>query len=203
MRERGRPNSKSLRLFVAIELPDDVRAVLAQTIELLKSAGIGGSVRWVRPEGIHITLKFLGSADEEDLPGIMAAIREAARHHTSFGLAVEGLGSFGSPRSIRVIWAGVGGDIESLSSLAQRVDSAMSAVGFTRETRPYSAHLTLARVKDDAAPIERQRIHMLLKEQAPPERALLHVKQCSLMESTLKPGGAVYAQLASFPLEGR
>ena len=203
MRERGHPDAKSLRLFVAIELPDDVRAILAQTIETLRNAGIGSSVRWVRPEGIHITLKFLGSTDEEDLPAIIAAVREAARPHAPFDLSVEGLGSFGSPRSLRVIWIGVDGDTTALSSLAAAVDSATAALGFARETRAYNGHLTLARVRDDASPAGRQRVHSLLKEQAPPERALLHVKHCSLMESTLKPGGAVYTQLFTFPLEGR
>jgi 2'-5' RNA ligase len=202
MRERGRPDTKSLRLFIAIELPDDVRTSLARTMDDLKNAGIDRSVRWVRPEGIHITLKFLGSTDEEDLPAIIAASREAVRPHPPFGLAVEGLGSFGGPRNLRVIWAGVGGDTASLVSLAENLETAMATLGFPRESRAFSAHLTLGRVRDDSPPAERQRIHALVEEQVPPERALLHVKHCSLMESTLKRGGAVYAQLATFPLEG-
>lgn len=202
MRERGRPDSKSLRLFVAIELSADIRAVLTRTVDALKSAGIHHGLRWVRPDGIHITLKFLGSTDEEHLPGIVAAVREAASPHSGFDLMLDGLGSFGSPRSLRVIWVGIGGDTTALTTLAGNVDAALVAVGFPAESRPYRAHLTLARVREDAAPGDRDRIHRLLREQAPPESAMLHVKHCSLMESALKPGGAVYTQLASFPLEG-
>jgi 2'-5' RNA ligase len=202
MREQGHPDAKSLRLFVAIELPSDARSVLQQTIHRLKNAGIDRGVRWVRAEGVHITLKFLGSADEEDLAGIVSATRDATRKHDPFDLRVEGLGSFGAPRSLRVIWAGVGGDVGALTTLARDIDSALHALGFPMESRPFSAHLTLARVRDDATREERQRIHTLLSEQAAPERALLHVKHCSLMESTIKPGGALYNQLASFPLEG-
>jgi 2'-5' RNA ligase len=203
MRERGRPDAKSLRLFVAVELPNEIRALLDDTIDALKNAGMDRGLRWVRPEGIHITLKFLGATDEEDLPGIVAAVRGAARPHAAFDVAVDGLGSFGSPRSLRVIWAGVGGDTTALASLADSVDEALCAVGFPREKRPYSAHLTLARVREDALAEDRARMHAMLKRQPPPPPAELQVRYCSLMESTLKPGGAVYAQLATFPLEGR
>jgi len=203
MPERGRPDAKSLRLFVAIELQEEIRTILADTIDALKNNGIDRDLRWVRPEGIHLTLKFLGATDEEDLPAIIAAVRAAAANHAPFDLSVEGLGSFGAPRSLRVIWAGVGGNNHALASLASGVDATLAGVGFPAEARPYNAHLTIARVRDDASPADRERIHTLLKQQAPPARAMLHVKHCSLMESTLKPGGAVYAQLATFPLEAQ
>jgi 2'-5' RNA ligase len=203
MRERGRPDAKSLRLFIAIELPADVRSSLERLIRSLRDAGIDRGLRWVRPEGIHITLKFLGSTDEEDLPGIIAAIRTASSSATAFELTVEGVGSFGGPRSLRVIWAGVGGDTAALGTLAASMENALEPLGFARESRRFNAHLTLARVREDASPDERARLHALLKQQAPPARASFRVSTCSLMESQLKQGGAVYTQVASFPLEAQ
>jgi 2'-5' RNA ligase len=203
MRERGRPDAKSLRLFVAVELPGDVRAALEEASATLRRAGVDSGLRWVRPEGMHVTLKFLGSTDEEDLLGIMTAVREAARPHRPFELAVEGLGSFGGARNMRVVWAGVKGETEALEALAGSVESALVALGFPKESRPYSAHLTLARVREDAAPDERARIHGLLKSADVSDLQLaFRVAHCSLMESTLRQGGAVYTQLATFSLEG-
>jgi 2'-5' RNA ligase len=203
MRERGKPDARSLRLFVAIELTDGMRAALISASERLKQAGVERGLRWVRPEGMHVTLKFLGATDEEDLPGIMAAVRGAARPHTPFELAVEGLGSFGGARNLRVVWAGVGGDTEALAALAGSVERALEPLGFAREARAFNAHLTLARVREDVPPGERAGIHAIVKQQDPPERTVMRVAQCALMESQLRPGGAVYSRLAEFPLEGR
>ena len=202
MRERGRPDAKSLRLFVAIELPADVRISIEGLIRSLRSCGIDSGLRWVRPEGIHVTLKFLGSTDEEDLPGIISAIRTASSTR-AFELSVEGVGSFGGPRSLRVIWAGVGGDTAALGALAASMEDALEPIGFARDSRPFNAHLTLARVRDGMPPEERARTHMLLQQYAPPPRAAFRVTSCSLMESRLKPGGAIYTRLASFPLQAQ
>ncbi len=203
MPERGRPDPKSLRLFVAIELPDDVRAALAATIDALKQAGAGDALRWVRPEGIHITLKFLGATDEEDLPAIITSLRVAAASHKPFSLEPADVGSFGGRRNLRVLWVGVGGETSPLASLAADVDVAMSRLHFARESRPFAAHLTLGRVRDETPPLERERIHDLVAKLVPPPIAPIAVRQIALMESTLQRGGAVYRALQTFPLEGR
>lgn len=203
MPERGRPDAKSLRLFVAIELPADVRASLAATIDALKQAGAGDALRWVRPEGIHITLKFLGATDEEDLPAIITSLRVAAASHEPFALETAGIGSFGGRRNLRVVWVGVHDPSGALAPLAADVDVAMSRLHFARETRPFAAHLTLARVRDDTPPPERERIHGIVANLSPPPISQIAVRQIALMESTLQRGGAVYRALQTFPLEGR
>ena len=203
MKERGRPEAKSLRLFVAIELPDEVRRNLKRTIKTLKAAGADRGLRWVRPEGIHVTLKFLGSTNEDDLAGITSGLREAAALHAPFDLRSGELGSFGGRRNLRVIWVGVGGDTEALGSLAADVERAMAKAGFSAEARPYAAHLTLARVREDTPPAEREVLHRIVTEQAVAMGPVFHVSECALMESTLQRGGAVYRALATFPLAGQ
>ncbi len=201
MSEHGTPDAKSLRLFVAIELPQEVRAALAEAIERLKAAGVDDGLRWVRPEGIHITLKFLGATDEEDLPAIVSSLREAVREHAAFSLQLGGLGTFGGNRNVRVVWAGVAGKTDALASLATNVDQTMAALHFPRESRPFAAHLTLARVRDDVSAGDRERIHRVVSDSPTEPGAVIRVEQIALMESTLQRGGAVYRALATFPLE--
>jgi 2'-5' RNA ligase len=203
MKEQGRAGAKSLRLFVAIELPDEVRRYLERTIQTLQTAGADKGLRWVRPEGIHVTLKFLGSTNEDDLAGITSGLWEVAARHAPFDLQSDGLGSFGGRRSLRVIWVGVGGDTEALGSLAADVERAMAKAGFAAEARPYAAHLTLARVREDTSPDAREVLHRIVAEQAVVMGPVFHVNQCSLMESTIQRGGAVYRALATFPLQGQ
>ena len=114
--------------------------------EGLRNAG-APKLRWVRPEGIHLTLKFLGNVEEHRVPSITDALAKATE---AFELTIQpsGVGGFGG-RRIRVVWVGLEGDVERLAALATRVDEACGALGFERERRPFAAHLTLARVPDE------------------------------------------------------
>jgi 2'-5' RNA ligase len=188
---------------VAIELPPEVRAALAETMGELQAAGIDQGVRWVRPEGIHLTLKFLGATDEEDLPAINTALRTAVRDIAPFEVRPEGLGSFGGPRNLRVIWVGVAGDTAGLAGLAEAVDVALSRLRFPRDERAFNAHLTLARVREELPAAERARIHGIVARLEAPAFPGVRVTQVSLMESTLQRGGAVYRALATYALEGK
>ena len=197
------PDSKHIRLFVAIELPPVMLDALSVTMNVLRAAGADTGLRWVRPEGIHLTLRFLGETDEEDLPGILAALRDVSRHHAPIEIANGPLGSFGGARTLRVIWAGVGGQTEALAALAADIDAALAPLGFKPEARAYNPHLTLARVRDDVPPHERARLHAILSHTASPAPVLFIATSFSLMESKLQRGGAVYRQVAGFPLERR
>ncbi len=201
MPERGQPHERSLRLFVAIELPTDVREALALTVRALQAAGANEGLRWVRPDGIHLTLKFLGSTDEEDFPAINTALRVAVRDIAPFELQPEGVGTFGGARNLRVIWLGVGGDTTALAALANAVDTALARLRFPREQRSFTAHLTLARVRDGASSEDRAGIHSVVSRLPAPAYPPISVTHVSLMESTLQPGGAVYRSLATYPLE--
>lgn len=195
-------DAPSLRLFVAIELPDGVRAALERTAEALRRAGIDREVRWVRPEGIHVTLKFLGPTPQPRLPEIERALSAAFAGARGLRLQPGELGSFGGRRNLRVVWVGVGGDTAALSALAGRVEAALAPLGFPTEQRPFAAHLTLARVRDETPPAERERIHDALQRLHVPDLPAIDVRAISLMQSELGRGGARYHALATFPLEG-
>jgi len=202
MRSADASRTKSLRLFVAVELPPEVRAWLETTIDELMRGGADRGLRWVRPGGVHITLKFLGTTNQDRLPTITAALREAAHAHAPFLLRPDGLGSFGGRRNLRVLWAGVGGNTAALAALAGGVEAAMAPAGFAPEARPYAAHLTLARVREDAPPAERERLHEIIARLRVEPGPSFEVRHCALMESVIQRGGAVYTALDTFPLEG-
>lgn len=189
-------NESQLRLFVACELPDEVRDALAGVQDDLRRMG-AGPLRWVRPEGMHVTLKFLGAVDAERVPTIEDALAEAI---APFELKVRAasVGNFGGAR-LRVVWVGLQGDVDGLAALAGRVETALEPLGFPRERRPFAAHFTLARVPDRASPAERKRLSSLLQRYQPPALPSMTLREVSLMRSQLGPGGSVYTRLASFP----
>lgn len=193
------PPDASLRLFVAIELPDSVRHALGDACDALVAASPANTLRPVRPEGIHITLKFLGAVAESQVPAVRDAIAGAVAGVAPFELRTGDPGSFGGPRNLRVAWVGVDGDVAALGALAAKVEAALQPIGFTPETRPFAAHLTLARVRDDASPGDRQAVHRAIVELNVP-RQTIPVREIALMRSTLQRGGAVYDAIARFPL---
>jgi len=202
MLEQGRPHARSLRLFVAIELPEAMRQALRDTIDALKHAGADEGLRWVRPEGIHLTLKFLGSTMEEHVPAINTALRVAVREAAPFELRPEGTGAFGGRRNLRVVWVGLAGETGAVVALAERVDAALERLRFPREQRALNPHLSLARVREDASPEQRVRIHDIVSAFGTPVFPAFRVSSVSLMESTLQRGGAVYRQVSVYPSEG-
>ena len=218
---------RSVRLFVAIELPIDVKRALEDAVRTLRAAGVDDGVRWVRPEGIHVTLKFLGPTREERVPPISDALARAIRGTPSFDLQPSGIGAFHGgrnqhftrsypresyPQNIRVLWVGVHGDTAALAALADRVEGALNPLGFPREKRAFSAHLTLARVREDASRETRialsEALRPFLSEGSitpavfdasrVPQFPSFRADRVSLMRSTLQRGGAVYDAVVSF-----
>ncbi len=126
-------DSKTVRVFVALDLPDLAKAVLRQTVQELESV-LPSGVRWVDPGGIHLTLKFLGDVDAGRVDLLLAAMDKAARGFAScsFPLSLSGLGVFPNAREPRVLWAGVEGDLEALGRLQMLMDEALSEVGFAK-----------------------------------------------------------------------
>jgi 2'-5' RNA ligase len=194
-----RPEDQSLRLFVAVDLAEEVRGELGHLQGELKRQDLS-YLRWVRPHGIHLTLKFLGETPAGRVAAITKALTGAMGGRRWFRLALGAPGTFGSRRSPRVLWLDVIGDIEPLQELQTAVEKALAEVGFPPEERRFSAHLTLARVPQPAPPGTAERIEQALRAMTPP-RAQFDVREVVLMRSTLQPGGAVYERLAAFPLE--
>ncbi len=196
------PSARDLRLFVAVELPEDVRRALAATVTALGRAGVAGdAVRWVRPEGIHVTLKFLGATAEAQVPAIEDALRAAVAGMRPFRVQPAGVGSFGGRRRLRVVWVGVEGDVDALAALAARVEQGLAPLGFPAEQRPFAAHLTLGRVRDETPPAVREDIFAAMEGLNTPPIPPVPVDRVSLMQSSLGPGGASYRALAVFPLQ--
>jgi 2'-5' RNA ligase len=177
---------------VAIRLDEGVRAALGGAVEGLRR--VARDVAWVVPENVHVTLKFLGQVREARAAELVAALAQATSGFASFEASVEGLGAFPTPLRPRVIWAGVGRGADALVELAGRVDGALVALGFERESRPFSPHVTLGRVR---APRRDPPLADALLAGAGYQFGRLSVERVALMRSDLSPRGARYTELGA------
>ncbi len=187
------------RLFVAIELEPPMLAALGQVQAALQRRPLEG-LRWVRPEGIHLTLKFLGDTPANRLPAIRRALAGAVLGVPPLRLSLDTPGSFGSRQSPRVVWVGLRGDIEELGRLQRRVDEALEKEGFPREQRAFSPHLTLARIRPESALALAAPLAEALRDLQVPD-ASMETRVLSLMRSRLNPRGAEYTCVESWGLE--
>ncbi len=187
-----------IRLFIAVELPANVRQRLADLADELRGMGLE-RLRWVKPENIHITLKFLGETPADRQPQIEDALRAAAEGVAPHELTLGELGKFGGRQNPRVLWVDVRGDVDALKALQKRVDARIAALGFPADERPFAAHLTLARVPQDLAKkVARSLTEAIgaVKVSDPP----IPVRQVVLMRSELRREGPVYTRLCSVEL---
>ena len=189
------PPRTTLRAFVAANLDPSLKDALAQVQERLKATR--ADVGWVRPENLHLTLKFLGQVEETRLNAVTEAVAEAALGYGSFRLAFGGLGAFPTLRAARVVWIGVPEGAEALAALQARVEARLVPLGFPGEERSFTAHLTLGRVR---GPGRREQLAVALASMPPKPLGEMVLHRIELMKSDLGPGGARYSVLQSFPL---
>lgn len=194
MTSSSRP--EHLRLFVAVALPPEVRDVLARAIGRLRDAELRG-VRLVTPGAVHVTLKFLGNVDAGLVPPLAEALGEAGSGVAPFELALQGVGAFPNERAPRVLWAGIAGDTGALAGLARRVDEACATLGFARERRAFTPHLTIARLRDSATVNDRGRAAQALAAIRADVGGRFTVDALHLIKSTLTPAGPLYETLHS------
>lgn len=187
-----------IRAFVAVEIPESAREPLIRIQRSLRQSL--PSLAYVKPEGIHVTLKFLGEISAEQLPGIAAAVRAATLGFPKFRLSIDGLGTFPAQGQPRVVWLGLKGDLRLLTSLAERLEKAMRELGIPQEDRPFAPHLTLARVRQKLSPEELATLRRLGEKVNGPVGPEFEVTEVSVMRSHLQRGGAVYHRLEAFPL---
>ena len=187
-----------LRLFVAIDLPEAVRDSLRRLQDDLRRHDLAG-LRWTRPEGVHLTLKFLGETPASSVPAIEGALARAVTGAAPFRLALGAPGTFGSRRGPRVVWVDVEGDLPPLQRLQSAVERELAGAGFPPEQRAFSPHLTLARVPQPPPPGLAERLSRALEAAAAP-RGEFPATEVVLMRSRLQPGGTVYSRVAVFPL---
>ena len=181
-----------MRLFVALDIPDAVRRALRELIARLKPEC--PDARWVRPEGMHLTLKFLGETDGAKLDSIKAAL-SPIHSDRPVDLDFRGLGFFPHEFHPRVIWCGVKGS-SNLAILAASVDAALQPLGFSRESREFSPHLTLARFDSHKGLDTLVRAANNLKSY---DFGSARQSEFYLYQSVLKRGGAEYTRLATCP----
>lgn len=191
---------EQVRSFIAIELPDELRQELAELQAQLK-LGKQPSVKWVDPYGIHLTLKFLGNVPVDRIGEITKAIEEAARGTQPFHLEVKDLGVFPNLRRVQVVWVGISGQVDRLCQLQQRIESNLALLGFAPESRKFTPHLTLARLRDQASLDERQRFGQLIAGTKFEIPYTFEVEAISLMRSQLTREGAIYSRTSSVVLK--
>jgi len=185
-----------MRTFIAIELPAEIKQGIARVQEQLRKAG--ASAGWTRPEGIHLTLKFLGEVPEAKVQEIMTALTDAAKGTGPLNLELAGAGAFPHEKNPRVLWIGVGGDGEPLGILQAAIEDAMEKTGFEREARKYSPHLTLARIK---FPKPRDNWQQKIEGMRNINLGKFEVGHVSLMKSELTREGAVYTEVGRVELK--
>lgn len=185
-----------MRCFVAIALPPAVRALLVQVQDALRRAD--ADVKWVEPDNLHLSLKFLGDVDDEPLATLKGALSVEALRWPRLRLTYGGIGTFPERGAPRVVWAGCSGDLQTLAALAGAVERAAEQVGIPREHHPFVAHLTLGRVKSER---NLKRLRSAIENQAAVPLGSDDVKEFVLYRSTLTNRGPIYETLAGFPLK--
>ncbi len=158
-------------------------------------------VKWVDPGGIHLTLKFLGNIPSKQITEITEAIGKAGQGISRFHLEISGLGAFPSLKQARVLWVGIGGEVDRLSMLQQNIESTLTALGFAKEERSFVPHLTLARIRQGASPLERRGFGELVDATSFEDKYHVEVEAISLMRSQLTPAGAIYTRLMTVALD--
>jgi 2'-5' RNA ligase len=188
----------ALRLFIAIELPPPVQAVMTATIRTLATRNL--AVRWVDPAGTHLTLKFLGATPPDRVDALAVAMHETVATQNSFQLATADLGVFPNLRAPRVVWIGVTGDLAALHTLQAGVEGKIAPLGFPTEQRPFSPHLTLGRSDKAATGSQRAAIGATVAAMTAPTPVTWQVSRLALIRSELLPTGARYTALQHIEL---
>lgn len=188
----------AIRSFLAFELPPVLKEGIEETHRAIRPKI--SDVRWVTPANVHLTVVFLGSVPPGDIDRIGSAAGAVCSRYGPFSLALNGLGTFGGRRRPRVLWVGLVGDVERMGGFRDALQKELGSLCAKPETRPFRPHLTLGRFKDHARP--GRELEDCLEEKAGLTSAVVDLNELVLFRSDLKPGGAVYTRLGSWPLFG-
>jgi 2'-5' RNA ligase len=183
----------AIRSFIAIELPGTIQQKLGEIIARLKSPRTG-VVRWVPVQNIHLTVKFLGDVSPTNLDLLMKMLKAEVSRQPVFAYTVAGLGAFPSPRRPRVLWVGITAPPQ-LNALVHRIEAETIKLGYAPEERPFSPHLTLGRVSQNATPEQVSQVAEVLAGMNVGELGVAEVSSVVLFKSDLMPSGAEYTQM--------
>lgn len=185
-----------MRLFIAIQLSDEVKTALRKAQRML--AAFDRVVRWLTPEQMHLTLKFLGEVENGAVTEVSAAADLAAEPCPPFEMVIAGAGCFPPRGRVRIVWAGIDEPSGALAAYSEQLEERCAEIGFERERRPFSPHLTVGRVREDPTggrlrqAVEQTRVGPVSQR----------VDALCVFQSTLKPQGAEYAIVSRHPLRG-
>ena len=188
----------NMRCFIAIDITEDIRAELAELqkdlagrVDIRK-----GDVKWVKPEGVHLTLKFLGEVPDSQIAELCNVVKEIANRHKPFDFAVKEVGSFGG-RSARVLWVGAGLDCPELLELQKDLEERLDTAGWPREGRKFSGHLTLCRIRNARAG---EKLGEAARQYGHCDLGTIRAAAICVYESQLKPEGPIYTRLGNYTL---
>ena len=183
-----------MRIFIAIELPSEIKSALAALQTELRRAG--ADVSWTKPENLHLTLNFLGEVDEKRIVEVEQACVSSAAEFQPFTLILNDTGVFPNARQPRVLWAGLSGEVENVVEIHRRLDERLALIGFKREEKRFHPHLTIGRLKSNKKIRE---LLALADEHRLPALSFV-VAEIVMMKSELHPAGAEYTPMAKVSL---
>ena len=192
--------SNTVRCFVSVGISAEAREQLIGAVERIRRE-IPQGIQWARPDGMHLTLKFLGDIPADEVPPLLDCLVPVASNATPFPLALAGLGMFPNRRKPRVLWAGVTGNLDALSGLQQSAENAINALGHPPERRPFRPHITLGRPRRSVSDSQLERIGRVVSGVSSPAPVSWQVESIEVMQSELHPSGARYTILGSVPLK--
>ena len=187
------------RLFIAVELLPHALAALSQLIHGLRASALQG-ISLVAAKNIHLTLKFLGNVNTDQIPGLTSTLDGLASKAASFTLELGDVDGFPNLKRTRLLLVGLAGDIKPLEKLVSLVENTCESIGFARETRPFSPHLTVARMRDSSSPEDRRKAGEVLTSLPWSSGLPVPVDAIKLIKSTLTPQGPIYEALHTVAL---
>jgi len=190
-------DKKLIRTFLAIDLPEEIKVQIENVQTRLKATVKG--IKWTRPEGIHLTLKFFGNISENQIADISRVVEKNTVDIRPLSLEVTTLGTFPNLKRPRVLWLGIGGSVERLLDLQKEIARDLESIGFQREDRAFRAHLTLGRVK---SPKNVSGLSEIMTNEKNYDAGNFCAGGLTLLKSDLTPKGALYTKLAYFPFDG-
>ncbi len=188
-----------MRVFIAIDIDEQIRKALGGLQDKLQSKVDikKGDVKWVNPDNMHLTLKFLGEIKDQEAVDVCNITKEVASRHKNFELALETVGHFGG-RSARVLWIGTGQNSDNLLQLQSDLEEQLASVGWPRETRKFSGHLTLCRVRNSKAGVKLAQMTEGYKDF---KLGTIWADSVSVFQSQLTPKGPIYTVLGNYKLQ--
>ena len=188
-----------MRVFIAIDIDEEIKKALSYLQQQLQNgADIKKSdVKWVNPENIHLTLKFLGEIKEEKVVEVCDIVRDVASRHRNFELDIESVGCFGG-RSARVLWVGAGEGNDNLLQLQKDLDEQLALAGWPQDTREFTGHLTLCRIRNSKAGIKLAR---MAEDYRDFKLGVVLADSVLVYQSQLRPTGPIYIRLGNYKLQ--